>query len=43
MSPDGSGNPFFNCLGFKPMAIEKRLERTAGITKLNKAQAIRFK
>ena len=25
-----SGNPFFNCLGFKPKAIEKRLQRKAG-------------
>jgi hypothetical protein len=29
-SPDCSGNPFFNCLGFKPKAIEKRLQRKAG-------------
>ena len=28
-SHDCSGNPFFNCLGFKPKAIEKRLERKA--------------
>jgi hypothetical protein len=24
-SPDSSENPFFNCLGFEPKAIEKRL------------------
>ena len=30
-NPDGNGNPFFNCLGFKPKAIKKRLEWTAGI------------
>jgi len=29
-SPDGSGNPFINCHGFKPVAIDKRLKRTAG-------------
>ena len=34
---------FSIALGLNPKAIEKRLERTAGITKLNKAQAIRFK
>jgi hypothetical protein len=29
-SRDGSENPFMNCHGFKPVAIHKRLKRTAG-------------
>ncbi len=29
-SRDGSGNPFINCHGFKPVAIDKRLKRTVG-------------
>jgi len=41
-SPDCSGNPFFNCLGLKPEAIEKRLQRKAGIAITENAQTIRF-
>jgi hypothetical protein len=40
-SPDWRGNPFFNCFGLKPKAIEKRLERKAGIAITENAQAIR--
>jgi hypothetical protein len=30
-SPDRNENPFFNCFGLKPKAIEKRLQWIAGI------------
>ena len=42
ISPDGSGNPFFNCFGFKPKAIKKRLQRTAGKWLVDKSQTICF-
>ena len=32
ISPDCNVNPFFNCFGLKPKAIEKRLECKAGIS-----------
>jgi hypothetical protein len=39
-SPDCSGNPFLHCLGLKPEAMEKRLQRKAGIA--SKHQQVQF-